>query len=287
MDGEGILKLTFVDVSGNALPGKVDVSLQHTKLMSAAAEVKGFAGSQPLQITGLDSTQGGIYHLLVEPSKFRPVSQYVKILESQTTELSLPFPVDPSKIVRVDFPAYEALPGDLQTLLANSDAQQYPGKKGADLYQAMADVPKAGMFNLYSKMQHTTFDDGRNVFSYMRGLASVAGDRFFAMVEPELHASTKNSSLFHSVLDTLHSPLIGFSPVDSYKTFDHYGNLQLTFSQNQAGDYMVDADIDDAQGIEHIFQVARNAVRGPTNPFDIHEILIEDQKIDPGYILEV
>ena len=60
------------------------------------------------------------------------------------------------------------------------------------------------------------------------------------------------------------------------KTFDRYGNLQLTFQRRgvTGNDYAVDVDIDDAQGIEHLFQVLRNSVNGPTNPYDIHDILL-------------
>jgi hypothetical protein len=288
----GTLKLSFVDTHGNPINDKVNVTLQHTVLMGAGASIRDFDGSNNLQVDALDSTQGGIYRLLVEPFKYRPVSEFVKINDGKTTEDSLMFPVEPDRVRQVDFPAFAMLPQDLQTRLQNSniDQEDIPGLKGLSgeaLYQAMPDIPKAGMFNLYAKMNHTTFDNGRNVFSYIQALNKVAGDRFFAAVEAELHEKTTTSPLFHSVLDTLHTPLIGFSNVDSYKTFDHYGNLQLTFSKDEQGEFMVDADIDDAQGIEHLFQVARNAVRGPTNPYDIHEILLEDQKIDSGYVIEV
>jgi hypothetical protein len=289
MDGQGSLKLTFVDTHGNPLNDTVNVTLQHTQLMSAGAQVRDFDATKPLQVNGLDSTQGGVYRMQVEPSKYHVISQFERINEGKTTEETLMFPVDPDKVKQVDFLMYGALPQDLQTLLENSNIDEDPfkGLKGASLYQAMGDIPKAGMFNLYCKMQHTTFDNGQNVFTYMLSLASVAGDRFFALVKPDLHDGTENSELFHLVADALHNPKPGFSPVDSYKTFDHYGNLQLTFSQNAQKDYMVDADIDDAQGIEHIFQVIRNAARGPTNPYDIHEILLADQKIDAGYTIEV
>jgi hypothetical protein len=289
MDGQGSLKLTFVDTHGNPLNDTVNVTLQHTQLMSAGAQESNFNATKPLQINGLDSTQGGVYRMLVEPSKYQVISQFERINDGQTTEETLIFPVDPGKVRQVDFPVYGALPEDLQTFLENSNIDEDPfrGLKGAALYEAVANIPKAGMFNLYSKMQHTTFDNGRNVFTYMLSLASVAGDRFFALVKPDLHDETEKSGLFHSVADALHSPKPGYSPVDSYKTGDHYGNLQLTFSQNAQKAYMVDADIDDAQGIEHIFQVVRNAAKGPTNPYDIHEILLVDQKIDPGYTIEV
>ena len=48
------------------------------------------------------------------------------------------------------------------------------------------------------------------------------------------------------------------------------------------------ADIDDAAGLEHLFQVLRNELTGrPTHPYDIHEILIKHQMLDPGYELVV
>ena len=47
---------------------------------------------------------------------------------------------------------------------------------------------------------------------------------------------------------------------------------------------MADIDIDDASGIEHVFQVLRNAITGkPTHPYYIHDILVRFQEIDPGY----
>ena len=51
---------------------------------------------------------------------------------------------------------------------------------------------------------------------------------------------------------------------------------------------MADIDIDDANGVEHLFQVLRNAITGrPTHPYEIHELLVSYQKLDPGYTLVV
>lgn len=53
-------------------------------------------------------------------------------------------------------------------------------------------------------------------------------------------------------------------------------------------DWVADIDIDDAGGIEHIFQVFGNAMPGQsTHPFNIHQILDGYQHIDPGYSIEV
>jgi len=85
----------------------------------------------------------------------------------------------------------------------------------------------------------------------------------------------------------LHRPPDGFTSAQSFKTFDRYGNLQLSFFSN-GSDWAADINIDDAGGLEHAFQVIRNFVaHRPTHPYDIHEILVSFQKIDPGYRLVV
>jgi len=46
--------------------------------------------------------------------------------------------------------------------------------------------------------------------------------------------------------------------------------------------------IDDAGGLEHVFQVLRNKLSGrPTHPYSIHEILVKFQQLDPGYTFTV
>ena len=95
----------------------------------------------------------------------------------------------------------------------------------------------------------------------------------------------QNPPLFHSVSAALHDPVPGYTVTDSYKTLDRYGNLQLTFQRRgtTGDDYVADVDIDDAQDIEHIFQILRDTVSGPTDPYDIHDILVMDQHLDLGY----
>ena len=68
---------------------------------------------------------------------------------------------------------------------------------------------------------------------------------------------------------------------------DRYGNLHLTFFTDGTK-WRVDVDIDDAGGLEPVFQVLRNSLTGkPTHPYNIHEILLGHQRMDPGYDLLV
>lgn len=70
------------------------------------------------------------------------------------------------------------------------------------------------------------------------------------------------------------------------RSLDAAGNLQLTFARNVQGDLKADIDIDDHQGTEHAADVLKHKITSKdTHPYDIHEILIYFQGLDPGYQL--
>ncbi|HEV2827703.1 MAG TPA: hypothetical protein VGW76_08855, partial [Pyrinomonadaceae bacterium] len=218
---------------------------------------------------------------------------FINMKASGITPLSLKFPIDPGKVTKVNFPAFTSKPisDDLRTLLENSDKVfSFEGKKGKDLYDALDDIRKAGLLNIAAKTGATPLSNGRPVLSYIQKLNEIRGDRFFCVVPKELREETKNSvaeGLFDPADQSLHHPPPGFSPAGSFKTPDHYGNLQLTFFMN-GDDCVADIDIDDAAGLEHVFQVLRNRLSGnPTHPYNIHEILVGYQHLDPGYTFQV
>ena len=195
----------------------------------------------------------------------------------------------PSKVAKVKFPDFMALPAEAQQLLNRSNNLLGFGTiSGIQLYTALDDVRRAGFLNLIAKSSHTRLANDRSVLSYMQTLTELRGDRFFAAIDPDLHSETLHSvtnNIFHAVDSSLHKPSPDFGIVDSYKTTDHFGNLQLTFSANSDHTkWQVDMDIDNAQGFEHLFQVVHN-IGTSTHPYDIHEILIASQEIDPGYEL--
>jgi len=75
-----------------------------------------------------------------------------------------------------------------------------------------------------------------------------------------------------------------FKERGSYKTPDPTGNFQLTFATNAQEGLAIDADLDDHQGIEHAFDVIKHKLTGrDSHPYDIHQILVKFQNIDPGY----
>ena len=141
-------------------------------------------------------------------------------------------------------------------------------------------------------MKATKFDGGRDSFSFVSALKRVRGERFFADVQKEYRDQVKDSvlaRLFEKVPGSLQTPPVGYMLDDSFKTFDPAGNLQLTFFRKQdALEFMVDADIDRSKGLEHVFDVISHSItHQDTHPYDVHAILLVDQKIDTGYRLVV
>ena len=283
------LQLDLVDVYGKALGEKVDILLRHQVLNEVLKASK--PANKQVLIPGLRGAPQGRYKIDIDPPSYQYVAQFVNMNSSGTTSLKFQFPIDPGKVKKVNFQTFANLNANVQTLLKNSDkVVSFEGKKGRQLYDALDDIRKAGMMNIVAKTQNTPLTNGRPVFSYIQKLNEIRGDRFFCVVPKELREETKNSmaeGLFDDAPSVLHHPPTGFSHAGSFKTPDKYGNLQLTFFM-KGEDCVADIDIDDASGLEHVFQVVRNKLSGnPTHPYSIHEILVAYQKLDPGYTFQI
>jgi hypothetical protein len=286
MDKDGKLRLELLDVYGNRLGERVDINLRHQTL-SDSRVVRSVSASSKIQIADLFASPQGLYRVEVDPPSYLSVSQFVNLQASGVTDVQITFPIDPKKVGVVEFPDYLDLSDETRKVLENSDkVLGFEGKQGEELYQALDEIRKAGFLNIVAKAKATPLSNGRTVLPYIQKLKELRGDRFFAVVPKELREETKHSlteGLFRPADETLHHPPSRFEAAGSFKTQDHYGNLQLSFFMN-GDDCVGDVDIDDAAGLEHVFQVVRHALAGrPTHPYDIHEILVFHQKLDPGY----
>ncbi len=283
------LQLELRDVYGKFLGQKVDIILRHQVL--SKVEKASLTVTSKIEINGLHGAPQGLYRMEIDPPAYQYVSQFVNMKASGITSRSITFPIDPGKVKKVNFPTFAKLAEGLRTLLENSDrVLSFEGKIGTELYTALDDLRRAGLLNIAIKTGNTPLTNGRTVLSYIQKLSEIRGDRFFCIVPKELREETKNSvaeGLFRNVDGSLHHPPSGFSSAGSFKTSDHYGNLQLTFFM-KGDECVADIDIDDAAGLEHVFQVLRNKFSGsPTHPYNIHEILVGHQGLDPGYTFVV
>jgi hypothetical protein len=277
--------LEILDVYEQPIAEKIDIILRH-RVLSDFKRVSG-NGAKKIDIPGLFGDPQGLYQLDVDPPSYQAVSHFINMKSSGITSMTLILPIDPAKIKDVKFPAFSSLDAAVSGLLSASAAVlSFEGKKGKALYDALDNVRKAGFLNIARKTGATGLSNGKNVLFYIQELTELRGDRFFAVVSKELREETKNSidaGIFHKADQSLHHPPKGFSAAGSFKTSDRYGNLQLTFF-NKGDEWVADIDIDDAGGLEHVFQVLRNKLSGrPTHPYNIHEILVKFQQLDPGY----
>jgi hypothetical protein len=291
MADEVKLRLDLVDVYGDRLGEAVDIDFRHQTL-SEHKVVRGADASKRIIVADLRGAPQGLYRMEIDPPAYLPIGQFVNLKASGFTDEKFTFPIDPKKVVAVDFPSYQDL--DFLALLEGSDkVLGFEGKKGEELYDTLDDIRKAGLLNIATKTRATPLSNGKTVLGYLQILHELRGDRFFATVPKELREETKNSvaaDLFHVADQSLHHPpagFVGFTNAGSFKTNDSHGNLQLSFFM-KGDECVADIDIDDAGGLAHAFQVLRNALTGrPTHPYDIHEILVFRQKLDPGYRFQV
>ena len=281
---DGKLNLTVLDVYGDAIAEPIDIFLDNRTLTDKLA-IHGARGKS-FTIPNLHRTPEGVYSVEVDAPSYSGVKFLTRIPASGNGDLTVTLPVNKDRVTAVTFPPFATLDGETQRVLNGSVATLgRAGQSGEDVYSNLDNLRRAGFLNLMAKAKRTRFTDNSKVVEYIDQITEQLGDRMFALVKPDLHAETVNSlpeGEFHEVPDLLHTPPPGFEAVDSYKTPDLYGNLQLTFSQDASGQWAVDMDIDDAQGFGHFFQVVNN-IGGATHPYNIHEILVAKQELDPGY----
>ncbi|QOY85012.1 hypothetical protein [Paludibaculum fermentans] len=283
--GTGSIRLDFATVGGTKLQDQIHldvVARDGTTHYESSVQVNG-----TIQIGGIDASPVKDYQVTVWPMRYRPSSFFVRVQDGKVARQPVTLPVNPDKVSAIDAPVYAKLPAQLKAILETSSIDTQPTQQGEALYTALDAQRQACLLNIAIKASATILGDGTSCFSHMGGLLKLRRDRFFVRTTAALFEETQNASrLFHEVSEALHHPPDGYQPAKSFKTFDKYGNLQLSFfRQGETGDhYLVDVDIDEAQYLEHAFEVIRNAVLDhTTNPYDVHEVLVGEQKLNPGY----
>lgn len=152
-------------------------------------------------------------------------------------------------------------------------------------WEEWSDPQKACLLNISAKMQCYYIDDTRTLFSFVESIEALLPSRTFALVDPELPDLVRaRKEDFHAVPWGLHTFEGGWQVLASFKTYDTVGNLHLTFARNRRGECIADIDIDPHQGLGHWADVLLHAItREDTDPYDVLEILMRVQDIDPGY----
>ncbi len=283
------LLVRVLDVFEQSLNDRMDIEVTNVSDGSRVVRKDDLSATRAVRFTGLRT--GELYLARAFPFRHRPAqSPIVRLPPSGEASVAIVCPVHPDRVNRVTFTVFAKLATELQDILARTqNAEGFETTSGEALYLLLPDVSKAGLLNLFAKMDRTRFADGTSVAQHVNDVYRFRGDRIFANVDSRLRDLVKESETqggFREVLGALHTPPPGFHSAKSFKTPDAFGNLQLTFfaSDDAPLRFKVDADIDDANGIAHGFQVLRNSVCDrATHPFDIHQILVYHQQLPPAY----
>lgn len=276
------------DALQQPLRDRMDVKVISVRTDATVRSVSGVPGDRDVRVEGL--LAGQPYIIKVFPTRHRPVAQFAIPRPSGDSVVQMYSPLDPERVESVRFPDYDATPADLRNVLERSVVEGIAGA-GPELYRSLADTQRAALFNLFAKMNSFGFDGDRTIWTFVDRVYRIRPDRIFVDVQPALRDLVKGAVVgerFREVSGKLHTPPPAFLDAGSFKTSERYGNLQLSFfaSRDAPLAFKVDADIDDAAGLGHAFQVLRNFVtHGATHPYDIHQILVFRQEVMLPYEL--
>lgn len=284
MAADPVVKLRLLDVYGKPLNQPTMVMCRN-QVTGRVLSVQVPAG-RAVTVKGLTGAPAGLHLLQIDPAAYLPCGTFIDVPATGAIDVTLTFAIDHARVEDVTFPSFARLPATGKALLRDHGLKDAVGE-GRQLYDdGLDNLRKAGFLNIVAKTSVTTLPNGRPVASYFTRLEDLRGDRFFCTVPQALRDDVKNAAmagLFNEVSSSLHHPPEGFTHAGSFKTPENYGNLQLTFFAGPDR-WVADVDIDDAGGLGHVFQVLRNSLTGrPTHPYDIHEILVAYQRLDPGY----
>jgi hypothetical protein len=290
------------DANRNQLDDDMDVHVLELPSQNVAKTLRGQSGRKTIKVSGLKP--GRNYGIQVLPAHYRPVGVVQRAPDGNApANVHVFCPIHPLRALTTKFPAYAALDANLVRVLEASTLERDPSDgaaattgngatPGERLYNGLSTTPKAGLLNLFTKMRNTV-SGGRDMWSFVTDVYRVRGDRIFANVHVDFRDHVRSAAgarEFEKVSGSLHTPPPDFAAADSFKhqAFSS-GVLQLTFFSSVGSPvrFRIDADIDDAGGLGHVFQVLRNFLtQGDTHPYDIHQILTFQQLIDPGYELK-
>lgn len=263
----GSIYLDLRNVHGDPIKAaQANFYLYNHRLRSLDAAFRIKLTGAPLLLKEVPAFPFGTGDLVLNLSRYRSKRRFVTIRPDEALELQETFLLDAGH-AKAKFPARHPAYEHISTPVAD-----------------LTELQRAGLLNVYSKLASLDLADA------IESIEQVLPARIFARVNENLLDQIRESQdIFSPASGISHSFPRGWERIEtlgSFKTRERQGNLQLTFATNSDNHLMADIDIDDNQGVAHAFDVIGHALSGAdTHPFNIHQILIALQGIDPGYKL--
>ncbi len=281
------------NVSGDIITDQVQLTFYNKNVQSLSQRFDINFNGAPEVLPNVPAFPTGLAEVFISPAKYRFKSIFINVVGGQQNLIREDFFVDPAAATPtlIDFADVQnkSYGVDLGRMLQDSNINSAQ-------WAQLDPRNRATIFNLSAKMRRETTRAGQPLIEMVKTIDQTWLDaqhreRIFALVDNTLLTSILNyPEHFEPVSGVLHHfPPGGWTPIgnpNSFKTRDSAGNIQFTFARNTDGQLMADIDLDDHKGIKHAADVLKHKITGKdTDPYDIHEILIYFQHLDPEYRL--
>lgn len=280
------------DVYGQTIHDRVRIRFYNQTAHSLSQEFQVNFNGAPKQLPGVPASPAGLAHVYIEPTKYRYKTIVKNVLSGKPNSIDEDFFVDPSRArpSGIDYADIKSKSFGSE-LLEILKATKIREQEWNDFDKRI----RATIMNLCAKMKREKTANGMNILEQIGSidrtwLDTKHRERIYAYTSNQLLRNIrKGASVFRAVSGGMHHFPEGWEMVntpESFKTNDKAGNMQLTFAKNTKEESLVDIDIDDHSGLRHAADVLGHIISGKdTDPYDIHEILLYFQKLDPEYTL--
>jgi hypothetical protein len=246
---------------------KATLLLYNHRLRSLDAAYHVKLTGKPILLAEVPAFPFGSADLVINIDRYNSKKRFVNVQPDDSIELTETFLLD-AKQAKPKFPA-KSHPAFAKLAIPSTQ---------------LTDLQKAGLLNVYAKAQ--TLD----IVNQIESILEVRPARLFAKVNDNFLDLIRDSSdTFQEASGISHTfpkPWRRIETRGSFKTKERQANLQLTFATNSDNQLLIDMDIADNQGLSHAFDVIGHALTGAdTHPYNIHQVLVALQGIDPGYTL--
>lgn len=286
----GAIQLALQSVKGFAIDDTVQIRLTPAGSSSGGQSMKtpefAYRQAPACRVTNIACSGAGTEYITnVDSRRFRSGAFILRITPGEQPVRNVRLFTDPERVRNIDPKAFESLDPKLQEVLSQSEVPAFADGaggflRGAALYTRLDAVQKACLLNIWCKASHVSSD---SIWREVTSLRRLEQDRIFALVTPQCVADVEASAKFSKVSGSLHTPMPGFQARRSFKSKDDRANLQITFMENNAGQWAADIDIDEATGAGHALEVFKNSFGGKTHPYTVCELLFLDKELEPPY----
>lgn len=258
------MKISARDINSNFLPWEYTARVIERGVGRQAEKVA--ANIPPTGRAEFETKTSATYAIRVECDRFSTVQYQV---QNPQGLIIINLPVRPKDVTGFSWDEGITVPGvDLPEL--------EPLRRGT-------------LLNTWAKMNAVKLD-GMSVASFVRDVQEVREDRILVEMSNRILLNIRRAIILKEVRRVSsavgHEPPLEYANGDSVKTFDKFGNLQVSMlepTKDFDDPLLADVDIDEEGGVRHALRVIKHHATGQkTDPIEVHGLL-SLQGIEPGW----